>query len=149
VSPSSKSRRQNVTLSICYQRAKPDAGGSLDEKTIDRLFPCACQSDDGTWTNPTASRSVELEAMARKSRIHEAEDASAAFLLAETDKLDAYADDLEKAADAEIKATEDEIKAAKKGRSSNTVLSVNDKVEEQRAIKKARGASRRIAVGEV
>jgi len=61
-----------------------------------------------------------MEAAARKQRLKEAEDANAAFMMAETDKLDAYADDLEKAADAEIKALDAEIKAQRKAVRGNS-----------------------------
>lgn len=113
-----------------------DAGGSLDEKTIDRLFLVPAKATTELGLTPPEANLSTLETAARKARLQEAEDASAAFLLAETDKLDAYADDLEKAADAEIKATEDEIRARKRAVRSNTALNVNEKVEEQRSIKK-------------
>jgi len=57
-------------------------------------------------------------------------------LVAETDKLDAYADDLEKAADAEIKVLDIEIKVQRKAVRSNPALGVAEMVEAQRAIKK-------------
>jgi superfamily II DNA or RNA helicase len=113
-----------------------DAGGPLDEKTVDRLFLVPAKASSELGLAPPQAALTQLEAAARKIRIQEAEDASAAFMLAETDKLDAYADDLEKAADAEIKAAEDEVKSRKRALRGNAALSVNDKVEEQRAIKK-------------
>jgi superfamily II DNA or RNA helicase len=116
--------------------AQTDAGVSLDERTIDRLFLVPAEATTELGLTPPQTALSEMEAAGRKSRIQQAEDASAAFLLAETDKLDAYADDLEKAADAEIKGLEDEMKARRKAVRSNTALSVGEKVEEGRAIKK-------------
>jgi len=116
--------------------AQTDAGVSLDERTIDRLFLVPGEATTELGLTPPQAALSEMEAAGRKSRIQQAEDASAAFLLAETDKLDAYADDLEKAADAEIKGLEDEMKGRRKAVRSNTALSVGEKVEEGRAIKK-------------
>ena len=73
---------------------------------------------------------------------------NANFLAEETDKLDAYAEDLEKAADAEIKMRDDEIKGKRKEIRS-TALSVSQKVELQRAIKKLEGPARRPGDGQI
>ena len=57
----------------------------------------------------------------------------------ETEKLDAYADDIEQAADTQIKQMEAEIRAAKKALRGNTVITLEDKVKEQRRIKAMEG----------
>jgi hypothetical protein len=116
--------------------ATTDDGLTLDERTVDRLFlvPATVDAEIGL-TIPEKDLGA-LETTARKQRLKEAKDASATFLLAETDKLDAYADDLEKAADAEIKALDAEIKAQRKAWRGNSTLTVAEKVEAQRAIKK-------------
>ena len=64
----------------------------------------------------SARRFYRQETSLKAEKLAEAEAANAAFLAAETDKLDAYADDLEKAADAEIKQFDDEIKTRKRAR---------------------------------
>ena len=81
---------------------------------------------------PLAAR----ETILRKQKLEEADRFNAEHLTKETDKLDAYADDLERAADAEIKALEDEIKLKRKEMRSASGISVADKVDMQRAIKK-------------
>jgi superfamily II DNA or RNA helicase len=116
--------------------AQTDAGAALDERTIDRLFLVPAKATTELGLTPPLEALSGIESAARSHRLKEAEDASAAFLMTETDKLDAYADDLEKAADAEIKGLDDEMKARRKAVRSNAALSVGDKVDEQRAIKK-------------
>lgn len=119
--------------------AKTDGGALLDEKTIDRLFLVPASATPEPALSPPQSDLAEMEAAARKQRLKEAEDANAAFMMAETEKLDAYADDLEKAADAEIKALDADIKAQRKALRGNSALTVGEKVEAQRAIKKLEG----------
>ena len=57
------------------------------------------------------------------------------WLNEETEKLDAYAEDLDAAANIQIKEKEAVIKAAKKALRSNTAMSLDDKIKEQRRIK--------------
>lgn len=119
--------------------AKADGGEEVDERTIDRLFllPASVTGDPGLAT--PQSELADMEAAARKQRLKEAEDANTVFMMAETEKLDAYADDLEEAADAEIKALDADIKAQRKALRGNSALTVGEKVEGQRAIKKLEG----------
>jgi hypothetical protein len=119
--------------------ARTDDGEIVDERTIDRLFLVPAQTVAIPGMSPPEGELLALEEAGRKRRHTEAEDANAAFLLAETDKLYAYADDLEKAADAEIAALEAEIKAQKRALRGATALSVQEKVDAQRAIKKLEG----------
>ncbi len=70
-----------------------------------------------------------LEALAAEQK------ASIDWLNEETEKLDAYADDLDTAANIQIKEKESAIKGAKKALRSNTELSLDDKIKEQRRIK--------------
>jgi hypothetical protein len=119
--------------------ARTDDGASLAERTIDRLFLVPASVTTELGLAPPKSDLAEIEATARMHRLKEAEDANAAFMMAETEKLDAYADDLEKAADAEIKALEAEIKAQRKAMRGNSALTVSEKVEAQRAIKRLEG----------
>ena len=116
--------------------AQTDDGAVLDEKTIDRLFRVPANVNAELGLAPPEAELAALETAGRARLLKEAEDANARFLMAETDKLDAYADDLEKAAEVQIKALEAEIKAQKKALRGATGLTVGEKVEAQRAIKK-------------
>lgn len=113
-----------------------DDGERIDDRTVDRLFlvPGTVSTELGLVPPEEAINAAAAAAL--KSRLDEADQANAEFLAKETDKLDAYAEDLEKAADAEIKALEEDIKAKRKEMRSTAGLSVADKVEMQRAIKK-------------
>jgi hypothetical protein len=129
-----KTAQQTVEQLLVSARA--DDGAVLDEQTIDRLFrvPASATAELG-FVSPEAELAA-LEAAGRARLLKEAEDANARFLMAETDKLDAYADDLEKAAEVEIKALEVEIKSQRKALRGASALTVGEKVEGQRAIKK-------------
>ena len=111
----------------------------IDDDVIDRLFLVPATASTVSGLTPPKDAIDAAEAAARKRRLDEADQANAEFLAKETDKLDNYADDLEKAADAEIKALDDEIKAKRKELRTAPGLSVSDKVEGQRAIKKLEG----------
>lgn len=132
-------RTANQTVEHLLTTVVADDGSILDDDVVDRLFlvPAIASTVLGL-TPPTEAIDV-AEAAARKRRLDEADQANAEFLAKETDKLDGYADDLEKAADAEIKALEDEIRAKRKELRGTPGLSVADKVERQRAIKKLEG----------
>ena len=119
--------------------ARTDEGDVVDERTIDRLFLVPAQAAVAPDLAPPEAELLALEEAGRKRRQREAEEANAAFLQTEMDKLYAYADDLEKAADAEIAALEAEIKAQKRALRGATALSVQEKVDAQRAIKKLEG----------
>jgi hypothetical protein len=128
-----------TTVEHILVSAKTDGGATLDERTIDRLFLVPASATTELGLMPPQSDLAETETAARKQRLKETEDANAAFMMAETEKLDAYADDLEKAADAEIKALDADIKAQRKALRGNAALTVGEKVEAQRAIKKMEG----------
>jgi ERCC4-related helicase len=113
-----------------------DDGESLDERTVDRLFLVPAEVVGESALSPPASNLDVAEERNRKRHIDEAEKANAAFLNQETEKLDGYAEDLEKAADADIKTLDDEIKAQRKAIRANAIMSVAEKVEAQREIKK-------------
>jgi ERCC4-related helicase len=113
-----------------------DDGESLDERTADRLFLVPAEAATELGSLPPMPDLEAVEAGSRKRRIDEAEEVNAVFLNQETEKLDGYAEDLEKAADAEIKALDDEIKAQRRTVRSNVVMTLAEKVESQRGIKK-------------
>jgi len=113
-----------------------DDGADIPPDTLDRLFRIPASATTEGDLAPPADALSEREATIRKAKLDEAEQTNAEHLIKETDKLDAYADDLEKAADAEIKALDDDIKARRKEIRTSSGLTVADKVEMQRAIKR-------------
>lgn len=127
-------RAAEQTVDHILLSAIADDGALLDEDQVDRLFlvPATAHTELGITPPNTLD---QIEAEARETCIGEAERANAAWMEAETEKLDAYGEDLERAADAEIKALEDEIKARRRALRSGG-LAVAAKIEEQRAIKK-------------
>ncbi|MCA3160345.1 MAG: DEAD/DEAH box helicase family protein [Burkholderiales bacterium] len=116
--------------------ATTDDGVELDERVLDRLFRIPATTSLTNVPNAPEAQLAEKEAAIRRQKLDEAERFNAEHLTKETDKLDAYAEDLERAADAEIKALEDEIKLKRKEMRAATGISVADKVDMQRAIKK-------------
>ena len=115
--------------------AVADDGAELDERVLDRLLRIPATVVAGV-TDPPEAKLVAREAAIRRLKLDEADRFNAEHLTKETDKLDAYADDLERAADAEIKALEEQIKLKRKEMRSATVISVSEKVDMQRAIKR-------------
>jgi hypothetical protein len=116
-----------------------DDGAVIDHDTVDRLFCVPASALTELRLTPPNQSLDASEAATRKRRLDEAEQSNAEFLSKETDKLDGYAEDLEKSADTEIKALDAEIKAKRKEMRSTVGLSVANKVEMQRAIKKLEG----------
>lgn len=132
-------RTANQTVEHILTAMVADDGEAIDDETVDRMFLVPAIASTELGLTPPMVAIDAAESAALKRRLDEAEQANAEFLTKETDKLDGYAEDLEKAADMEIKALEDEIKAKRKEMRSTTGLSVADKVEMQRAIKKLEG----------
>jgi SNF2 family DNA or RNA helicase len=132
-------RTASQTVEHLLASVVTDDGEILDDDVIDRLFLVPATASTVLGLAPPTEAIDAAEAAARKRRLNEADLANAEFLTKETDKLDNYADDLEKAADADIKALEDEIKTKRKEMRSTAGLSVVDKVEMQRTIKKLEG----------
>jgi Helicase conserved C-terminal domain len=113
-----------------------DDGAEIEDATVDRLFCIPAEASAEVGLTPPTQNLDMAESAARKRRLDEAEQMNTEFLAKETDKLDAHSEDLQKAADAEIKRLDDEIKARKKEMRSTVGLSVAERVEKQRAIKK-------------
>lgn len=113
-----------------------DDGESLDDATADRFFclPAVLSPDIGL--SPPLDALENLQTVALKRRLDDAEQANADFLTKETEKLDAYSEDLEKAAEMEIKRLDNEIKEKRREMRLRPDLSVAERVEIQRAIKK-------------
>jgi hypothetical protein len=116
--------------------AQTDDGETLDERTVDRLFLVPAEAATELGLVPPTSDLDAADEGNRKQRIDDAELANAEFLNQETEKLDGYADDLEKAADTEVKTLDDEIKSQRKAIRANATMTVAEKVEAQREIKK-------------
>jgi hypothetical protein len=119
--------------------ATTDDGAVLDERVLDRLFRIPATVAAFPLQEPPEAELAAREAAIRAHKLDEANRFNAEHLTKETDKLDAYADDLERAADAEIKALDDQIKLKRKEMRAATAISVADKIEMQRAIKKLEG----------
>lgn len=116
--------------------AATDDGRALDDRHLDRLFILPAAS----WrTDAPAPPEADLEArekQAKALRMDEAGRENDRWLAEETDKLDRYADDLEVAADEEIKRLAKDVKDRRKTLRGNAGLTAQQKIEEQRAIKK-------------
>jgi hypothetical protein len=80
-----------------------------------------------------------IEEMERQKRLDEAQRENDRWLGEETDKLDRYADDLEVAANEEIKRLEKEVKERRRALRGTAALTAQQKIDEQRAIKKIEG----------
>jgi ERCC4-related helicase len=113
-----------------------DDGVAIPEETADRFFFLPAVLSPGSGLMPPLDNLENLQGAAVKRHLGDAEQANAEFLTKETEKLDAYAEDLEKAADVEIKRLDDEIKQKRREMRSKIGLSVVERVEMQRAIKR-------------
>lgn len=105
----------------------------LDPKAVDDLF--LIPATTGAAPAAPADRLCELHDAALAAALALEQEASMTWLNEETEKLDAYADDLDTAANIQIKEKETVIKTAKKALRSNTEMSLDDKIKEQRRIK--------------
>ncbi|MGH7099526.1 MAG: helicase-related protein, partial [Stellaceae bacterium] len=120
--------REHLVLAVAAE-----AGLSVHPDTIERLLAVPA-ADLGPAAEPaTAARLDSAEEARKKALLAEAERQNAAWLDAESDKLDNYAEDLERAFEAQIKAAEAEIREAKKAlRGSDKPLA--EKLDEKRRI---------------
>lgn len=127
---------QEVEHLLCT--AVTDDGNAIQTETIDRLFLVPGVAS-GVPTTAEPRRDLDrFEAEAKERRLEEANAANSEYLLAETDKLEAYAGDLEQASKTEIAEMEALI-TEKKREMRSMSLTVADKIEAQRAIKKLEG----------
>jgi superfamily II DNA or RNA helicase len=116
-----------------------DGVAAIEDRTIDRLFCIPGSATAIFGIDPPVRTLDAAEDAALKRRLAEAEKANEEFLARETDKLDRYVEDLERSADADVKALDEEIKEKRKEMRSAPGLSVTQKLEIQRAIKKLEG----------
>ncbi len=127
-------QRQRLLVSGFADDGNGLAAIDLDPKTVDDLFLVPATSRAVTDAVPIA-RLDAMHEIARVAALTAEQEASMNWLNEETEKLDAYADDLDTAANIQIKEKETIIKAAKKALRSNTEMSLDDKIKEQRRIK--------------
>ncbi len=113
-----------------------DDGEILDSGLADRLFLVPAANSGGLPEGFPQDRITGLEDEARAQKLAEAEEENRRWLNEETDKLDAYADDLEKAEEIRIRELGEAIKAAKRALRGNAGLPLDQKIAEQRRIKK-------------
>lgn len=114
--------------------AQTDDGEPLDPKAVERLFLLPGSSGDARGAPPGGLD--ELEVKLRDKLLAIAGQENDRWLGEETEKLDRYADDLEVAADEEIKRLEREVKERRKALRAATGLTAQQKIDEQRAIKR-------------
>ena len=127
-------QRQRLLVSGFADDAGNTPGFILDPKTVDDMFLVPTIAGGTVPVLPT-ERLDTLHDAAHQAALTAEQEASMNWLNEETEKLDAYADDLDTAANMQIKVKEAVIKAAKKALRSNTELSMDDKIKEQRRIK--------------
>ena len=131
-----KTAEQEVEHLLCA--AITDDGEEIGSDTIDRLFLVPGVAI-GQPTSPEPVDDLDrLDMGAKELRIEEANTANSEYLLAETDKLDAYASDLDQASKTEIAELEAVINEKRREMRSMS-LAVADKIEAQRAIKRLEG----------
>jgi len=116
--------------------AKTDDGRILDERCVDRLFLLPAKGTSDNIGAPPSADLDSLEETLKATRLAEASQENDKWLSDETEKLDRYADDLEVAAEEEIKRLTKEVKERRKAMRLNGTLTAQQKIDEQRAIKK-------------
>lgn len=127
---------QEVEHLLCA--AATDDGEQVLPETVDRLFLVPGAAGARPSTPEPAEDLARHEASEKERRIQEANDANSEYLLAETDKLEAYASDLDQASKTEVTELEAQI-TEKKREMRSMSLTVAEKIEAQRAIKKLEG----------
>jgi ERCC4-related helicase len=114
--------------------AQADDGQELDGRLVERLFLLSGSSDQ--TRNVVPAHLDLIETRLRDQQMNAAIAANSDWLSAETEKLDRYADDLEVAAEEEIKRMQREVKERRKAMRVNAALTAQQKIDEQRAIKR-------------
>lgn len=127
---------QEVEHLLCA--ATTDDGEQVLPETVDRLFLVPGTAGARPSTSEPTEELARFEAAEKERRIEEANSANSEYLLAETDKLEAYASDLDQASKTEVAELEAQI-TEKKREMRSMSLTVADKIEAQRAIKKLEG----------
>lgn len=111
-----------------------DNGGELDDKFVERLFLLPGRSRLDSNVTPVDLDVIESRRL--NQWITQAMAANDHWLSVETEKLDRYADDLEVTAEENIKRMQREVKERRRAFRANAGLTVQQKIEEQRSIKR-------------
>lgn len=120
-----------------------DDGTILDAELVDRLMlvPAAqCELNQPIPREQLAAREAEH----KQASLTEAQAENIRWLDEETDKLDAAAEDLEKALETRLKEMKREIDAAKRAFRAMTNVTLEQKVAEQRRIKRLEDERRQL-----
>jgi superfamily II DNA or RNA helicase len=111
----------------------PDGGGPVHPETIERLLVVPAVNLGSPSALAPDARLDEAETAQKDALLREAERQNAAWLDAESDKLDNYAEDLERAFEAQIKSLEAEIRETRKAL-RGSALPLAQKLDEKRHI---------------
>lgn len=121
-----------------------DDGTSLDADLVDRLMMVPADVN-GALTEPVPIEQLaKLEAKQKDATLAEAQAENMRWLDEETDKLDAAAEDLEKALETRLKEMKRDIDAAKRAFRAMTNVTLEQKVAEQRRIKRLEDERRQL-----
>ena len=134
-----KAGGRTVDHLLCSAFCDQDEDAILDDRFVQRLFslPTRSITDDGLSDQQSALATIEE--FQRQRRLADAARENDRWLGEETDKLDRYADDLDVAANEEVKRLEREVKERRRALRGNSALTAQQKIDEQRAIKKIEG----------
>lgn len=117
--------------------ARTDDGVAVDPRAVERLFLLPGASVDAGAVLPDGLEDVESDLHAKLLAV--AGEENERWLGEETEKLDRYADDLAVAAEEEIKRLDREVRERRKALRTATGLTAQQKIDEQRAIKRIEG----------
>lgn len=121
-----------------------DDGVELDGDLVDRLMLIPAMNAAPPTRPVPVEPLAQLEAKHRQATLAEAEAENMRWLDEETDKLDAAAEDLEKALETRLKDMKREIDAAKRAFRAMTSVTLEQKVAEQRRIKRMEDERRQL-----
>ena len=113
-----------------------DEGEKIHAETVDRLFLVPATDIGVPVQSVPNDKLLAIEEIEQKKFHEQAQLQNEEWLDAETEKFDSYADDLEEAAEIEIKEIDTKIKSDKKALRGNRSISMTDKLNEKRRIKR-------------
>ncbi|MEM7776975.1 MAG: helicase-related protein [Pseudomonadota bacterium] len=121
-----------------------DDGATLDADLIDRLMLVPAAANSELSVSVPSDMLNPLLGEAQRREMEKAQAENMAWLDEETDKLDSVAEDLEKALDLRLKEMKREIDAAKRAFRTDKTMTLEQKVSEQRRIKKLEDERRQL-----
>lgn len=121
-----------------------DDGTPLDADLVDRLMLVPASRHGALTEAVPVEQLAKLEAKHRDATLAEAQAENVRWLDEETDKLDAAAEDLEKALETRLKEMKRDIDAAKRAFRAMTNVTLEQKVAEQRRIKRMEDERRQL-----